>query len=118
MDNIFVERDGAVCFSPSAPEKLDQFCRKIPYGLSLILSNYRKKDNYQKLYTTLASVYQCTLMTFGMLCEHYENLYKNFYVQLNNNLLFIYEIIPDEIVTKDFALYLKYVNTQMHKFYG
>lgn len=118
LDNIFVERDGAVWFSPSAPEKLDQFCRKIPYGLSLILSNYRKKDNYQKLYTTLASVYQCTLMTFGMLCEHYENLYKNFYVQLNNNLLFIYEIIPDEIVTKDFASYLKYVNTQMHKFCG
>lgn len=117
LGNVYVSNRTEFICSDDEWKRIENIADRTPKGLKS-LHKYFAVEGFNIDYMEITlKLYQTVISMMSSVCENYPgDLQTNFIVMLNNWLLSVAEFIPESLLSKDFVLNLKRINTEMHKY--
>ncbi len=117
LGNVYVSNGAVFICSDEEWKRIDRIVDSTSKGLKALYQHFAIEGLNIDLMEISLKLYQTVVSLISSVCENYPGqLQTNFIVVLNNWLLSVCNFIPESLLSEEFVLNLKRVNTEMHRY--
>lgn len=117
LGNIYVSNSAEFICSEDEWKRIECIVDRTPKGLKALYQHFVVEGSNVDSMEIALKLYQAVISMMASVCENYRgDLQTNFIVVLNNWLLSVTDFVPESLLSKEFVLNLKRINTEMHRY--